>query len=90
MHLLFRRIFASKENSADGLLLAVLPVLCFLFLLPVRWRFGPADAAVSFMDEQVGRLLDRVDELGKTETIVRETIVVFHGDQCAFLRARHA
>ena len=31
------------------------------------------------MDEQVGRLLDRVDELGKTETIV-----VFHGDQCAF------
>ena len=42
------------------------------------------------MDEQVGRLLDRVDELGKTETIVAETIVVFHGDQCAFFCARHA
>ena len=46
------------------------------------------------MDEQVGRLLDRVDELGKTElgktTMVSETIVVFHGDQCAFFCARHA
>jgi iduronate 2-sulfatase len=33
-------------------------------------------AAVSFMDEQVGRLVDRVEELGKTG----ETIVIFHGD----------
>ena len=33
-------------------------------------------AAVSFMDEQVGRLVDRVEELGKTD----ETIMIFHGD----------
>ena len=34
-------------------------------------------AAVSFMDEQVGRLIDRVDELQQTEN----TIMIFHGDQ---------
>ena len=33
-------------------------------------------AAVSFMDEQVGRLVDRVEELGQTDN----TIVIFHGD----------
>eukprot|EP01051_Picozoa_sp_SAG22_P021144 SAG22_NODE_4552_length_1236_cov_1.638522_2_plen_114_part_01 len=33
-------------------------------------------AAVSFIDEQVGRLVDRVEELGQTDS----TIVIFHGD----------
>jgi iduronate 2-sulfatase len=33
-------------------------------------------AAVTFMDEQVGRLLDHLEQLGKTQS----TIVVFHGD----------
>ena len=33
-------------------------------------------AAVTFMDEQVGRLLDHLELLGQTQT----TIVIFHGD----------
>lgn len=38
-------------------------------------------AAVSFMDEQVGRLVARVEELGQTEN----TIVIFHGDHVSTL-----
>ena len=36
-------------------------------------------AAVTFMDEQVGRVVDHVEELGQTD----KTIVIFHGDQYA-------
>ena len=36
-----------------------------------------ADAAVTFVDEQVGRMVDHVDTLGLTN----KTIVIFHGDQ---------
>ena len=36
-----------------------------------------ADAAVTFVDEQVGRMVDHIDTLGLTN----KTIVIFHGDQ---------
>lgn len=35
-------------------------------------------AAVSFLDAQVGRMVDAVDDLGVTDN----TIVVFTADQC--------
>jgi arylsulfatase A-like enzyme len=34
-------------------------------------------AAITFMDEQVGRVLDHVEALG----LINNTIVIFHGDQ---------
>jgi arylsulfatase A-like enzyme len=36
-----------------------------------------ADAAVTFIDEQVGRMVDHVETLGLTDN----TIVILHGDQ---------
>ena len=40
-------------------------------------------AAVTFMDEQVGRLLDHLELLGLTQS----TIVIFHGDHGWYVRA---
>ena len=41
-------------------------------------------AAVTFMDEQVGRVVDHVEDLGQTD----KTIVIFHGDQYATMHMR--